>query len=331
MPDLPGTGSLALDTDGNPVVAFNKQSPTSSSGTLGVARYATGAIWDFSLGSPTSTGIYGSPPLSIDGTGAPAVVWSDVTAIYVARWNGSLWETLPGNSDPQQYMGLDVVSRRAVFLAYGPDGLPTIAFEGTSGANNGFAFVAKWSGSAWELLMSTDAPLGRAVYAMVLDAAGSPYILANVNSVLTVEHLDQSGWRSFDMSSLAFPELSYALALDSQERPGILTADLESGAEVIRGFYFSSNTWQSWTGNLVIGSNSIFSQLLVDSGGDPMVLWQQVDASNSTQLGHLSRYRIVGWDEPFGVVPAPATAAVMDSNDVPTVIAGSTVYRANHL
>ncbi len=310
MPDLPGPGSLALEGDGRPFVSFTNPSLSTPSSSTSVGAFA---------------------PVAADGTGAPAVSWSEGNTVYVGRWNGSTWDVLPGLGDPQSYLGTNVISKTGKQLRYDAAGYPIVGFDGHSSANQGLAYVGRWSGTAWSLLTPPDLPLGRTLWWLELDHLDVPYAMTLANSA-AIKKWSSAGWDNIDLSMLPFPWLGRTFALDQQDRPAAISHNVEGGVEVIRVHYWSSSAWNTWTAPLKTASENVIgsSQLLIDSRGNPLVLWNQADALNNPTPAHLSRSLAAGWDEPYGPLPGPATAVVLDGRDVPTAIADTVVYRSNH-
>ena len=97
--------SLALDSAGNPVVAWNDDTP----GNLEIyLKRWNGTAWVELGGSATgggisnTTGASDGPSLKLEPTGNPVVAWRDDTPgssrIYLRRWNGTVWLELGGSA-----------------------------------------------------------------------------------------------------------------------------------------------------------------------------------------------------------------------------------------
>jgi hypothetical protein len=152
--------SLALDSSGNPVVAWEEFIGTANGYFIYVRRF-TGTSW-VNVGS---TGIVASgsrvsnPSLALDSSGNPVVAWEEFDGasrnIYVKRWTGTSWVQLGA--------ALDVNTNQFAYnpsLALDSSGNPVVAwweFDGTS--NN--IYVKQWTGSSWVLVGSN--PLDTAV------------------------------------------------------------------------------------------------------------------------------------------------------------------------
>jgi hypothetical protein len=102
------TPAVALDSSGNPIVAWTETVATSN---IFVKKW-DGAMWQ-QVGNTTlnmDTTKSGSlPDIQFDATGAPVVVWKETLAsgsgIFAKKWTGSTWQQIgssPLNSNPAQ-------------------------------------------------------------------------------------------------------------------------------------------------------------------------------------------------------------------------------------
>jgi hypothetical protein len=131
-----GDPSLAIDHNGNPVVAWG------SARTLGFSvRQWTTTEWS-DVGPQGSTGSCeagGGVPVAVDAAGRPVVAASDPftdPSIHVQQWSGTSWIELPPSG---------AVSPAAL----ASNGLIVIAWSSSAEI-----YVAQWDGTAWQALGS---------------------------------------------------------------------------------------------------------------------------------------------------------------------------------
>lgn len=149
-----GIPALALDLDGNPIVAWHDD----GGGNLDIyARRWNGSAWTEMGGSATGGGISatddlsGSPSVAVMADGSPVVAWDEGfygANIYLRRWNGAAWvemgaESASGGGISQ--WGLGNIPR----LAIAPDGLPTVAWH-SYGTGNYEILARRWTGQVWD-------------------------------------------------------------------------------------------------------------------------------------------------------------------------------------
>ena len=151
--------SLALDSSGNPAVAWGDD----SSGNVEIyVRKWNGSAWIQLAGSATGGGISNNsgvsagqwghgPSLALDSLGNPVVAWEDNTSgnyeIYVKRWNGSAWVQLAGSASGGGISN-NSGSSYAPSVALDSSGKPVVAWEDNSSFNDEI-YMMRWNGSAW--------------------------------------------------------------------------------------------------------------------------------------------------------------------------------------
>ena len=148
--------SLALDTNGYPVVAWG-QTIGGVQGDIHVKRWNGSAWVEIGPGSATLGGVSntpnesGNPSLAIDPDGRPIVAWTETTTnmeIYVAHWNGSAWEAMDGTVS-----GLNISNSGGdsnnPSLAIDENGYPVIAWDEMIDGANSEIYVKRWNGTAW--------------------------------------------------------------------------------------------------------------------------------------------------------------------------------------
>jgi hypothetical protein len=171
----PGEGayspSLALDSSGNPTVAWNEYGSTSRH--VYVKKY-NGNNW--SLVGNTFLGVNidiktRSPLLALDSSGNPTIAWSEnQETIYVKKYNGSQWNFLNSTTLDQK--------AQLQSLALDPNGNPLVSYINISNDGVGI-YVKRWDGTTWKA-MGTG--LVDVIYSfptaasLALDAAGNPTV-----------------------------------------------------------------------------------------------------------------------------------------------------------
>ena len=124
------------------VYSFDGTTTTTLGGSIGV---------DETAGAPFEP--Y-EPAIAVD-SGGPVVAWEAATSsdgnrdIYVARYNGTDWESL--GDGPVRGFGNDHFTSREPALA-ASDGELYLAWAESSQARSMSIFVARWTGSDWSLL-----------------------------------------------------------------------------------------------------------------------------------------------------------------------------------
>jgi Bacterial Ig-like domain len=321
LPSLLGRGpSLALDGAGQPVISFTKPDPVNPSsgvGPLGIARYALGSTWDLSLGAPTSANI-GQTAIAVDGLGAPVVAWPDQNHVRLARLSGGSWQSIGGDADA----GLPSAPMAVPSLALDAAGNPTVGiwdFVSQMGPPSGY--VARWSGSAWQLLTPPTMPFATSSGGplIAIDSTGAPTVWSNG----TLQRYVSASWLTIDLS---MPNtLTYAtLALDSQDRP-VLAFRMDSGGlTTLDVRVLVANTWQAFSPSVASQVRSISeAHVAMAPDGNPVVAW--IESADPLAILRVARYTGQSWSAQLGTlnavsgsIPARVQLAV-DALGAPTV------------
>ncbi|MFN3266988.1 MAG: Ig-like domain-containing protein [Deinococcales bacterium] len=140
--------ALALDNNGQPVVAFSEQDTPSSENTVYVKRW-TGSAWVQVGGTyldqnPNADAI--SPSLVINSQNQPVVVWSENQSLVVKRFDGTNWVRLEGTSINIYRAYQPKIARDSsdgYYLAWKEDisSAPTL--------DNTNIYVRRWDGNNW--------------------------------------------------------------------------------------------------------------------------------------------------------------------------------------
>jgi hypothetical protein len=143
--------SLALDSNGNPVVAWYEELGGNSL-NIYVKRW-NGSNWvQYGAGGPLDITPFNTaygPSLALDSNDNPAVAWAEFGVssydIYVKQWTGSSWV--------QRGTALDVTTNQPAIspsLALDSSGNPVVSWQETDGTSSNI-YVKQWSGSSWTL------------------------------------------------------------------------------------------------------------------------------------------------------------------------------------
>jgi hypothetical protein len=287
--------SLALDSAGRAYLAYGTNGATT--GALSVVRYAVGSTWDPSLGSPTSDPVtLGS--IGIGSGGMPVVAWS-ADHVRAAQWNGSAWSALGADIDASVTAAQSVAVSSVAFATVGL----VVGWTGNQGLND-YAYVAAWSGSAWQAL-----PAGAAA------GCGGPLLKADSSGTLlgrfgggfgtnpSIAAYQNGAWSTLQSSNT----LLLGVAIDSQHRPVSLMHDQEAGLEVIHIQVLTGTGWVDLTPSLATGSAGTMggAQVAIDPAGNPVLVWAQQAANSNYQLT-VARFNGTGWDMTFGTLTGVA-------------------------
>jgi hypothetical protein len=147
--------SLAIDTNGQPVMAFQEANPVSHSTDVIVKRWDGVSTWD-SLGSVDVSPVQNAsvPSVAIDNTNRPVVVWREKIGptnvlnynVYVKRWNGSSWDRLGATLNTSSPRYSDSPSLKITSA-----GVPIVTFSELISPNSFNIYVKQWNGAGWSL------------------------------------------------------------------------------------------------------------------------------------------------------------------------------------
>ncbi len=177
--DMPAVGfhpSLALDSAGNPVVAYEDEA---NNDKLSVLRW-DGSAWQY-MGAPgVSEYNVWFPSLKLDSSGNPIVAYGmnvnehaeEPDEVSVLRWDGNSW----------QYVGSPQISDGAAgpaSLMLDTNGAPVVACQNWkwqySANGDSKLAVLRWDGRAWEYIGPRGIAYGAWV-SLALDTSGYPII-----------------------------------------------------------------------------------------------------------------------------------------------------------
>ncbi len=180
--------SLALDADGNPVVAWTDY--RSEEYRVRVTRW-TGSRWEefprilIAGGGQHPTGPTDRTPLALDPAGHPVVAWRDRSngnwEIHLRRWNGLEWEELAGSATGG---GVSATAGISILpaMALDPSGRPIVAWMDNASGNHEI-YLKRFDGRSWVELAGSATGGGVSAMpghstnpAVAVDAAGRPIV-----------------------------------------------------------------------------------------------------------------------------------------------------------
>jgi hypothetical protein len=150
--------SLALDSKGNPTVAWSEDTSTESHVFV---KHWDGEKWDLIGSTFIDENKGGSQPsVTLDSSGNPTVAWVDFSGssfdIFVKHWDGRTW-----NFVGDTY--IDVAPDKAVgapSIVNDSKGNPIVAWT-EDGDDVTHVFVKRWNGSSWALVGTSSLETGR--------------------------------------------------------------------------------------------------------------------------------------------------------------------------
>lgn len=301
--------SLAMDSSGNPAIAWSEATP--SSWEIYFKRW-NGSAWVGLDGSDSGGGVSETADnsenavLAFDASGNPAIVWTElqsVPEIYFRRWNGSAWVELGGSGSAG---GVSNTSTQSVggSLALDSNGNPVIAWSEQLGVGQYEIYLRRWNGSAWAAVGASDSGGGisnmsgrSANPSLALDSSGNPHVAwcDNTSGAWEVHcrYWDGSAWQVRGSSSLVASCVSLAvpiftrpsLRLDSSDVPHLAWPSA-SPTEAYYA-YWNGSAWAELDGSASggglssQGGSALACSLALDPLTDePCVAWQHFATNN---------------------------------------------------
>lgn len=238
---------MALDPSGHPVVAWQEDVAGNTEVYL---RRWTGSAWAELGGSASgggvsnSAGASASPSLALQPNGDPVLAWIDSSSgqaeVYLKLWNGAAWVELGGSASGGGVSATSgVVSE--VTLGVDREGLPTLAWS-DDGSGTAQIYLRRWTGSAWEGLLGSEAGSGLSATAgastrprLKLDLAGRPCLVWEESGALLGARWNDLRWLPYltdnaqrDLSGTTGASSEAALDLDPRGRAVVAWADTTS-------------------------------------------------------------------------------------------------------
>ena len=279
--------SLALDTSGNPVVAWTEWN--GSSNDVYVKRWDSVSLSWVQLGgaldvNPAQNAI--SHSLALDSANRPVVAFfeNDGTSfnIYVKRWDGTDWVLLGGALDVN--LGEDAYDPS---LALDASGNPVVAWHEHTPGQFDNIYVKRWNGTSWEPLggaLDVNVNDGAALASLALDASGNPVVAWTEWNALSnnvyVKRWDGANWvplgNELDISEPQ-PAGSPSLALDTSGRPVVAWFENDGTSDNIYVKRWDGTSWLLQGNGLdtVLSQVAQYPKVAMDSLGYPVVVWEE--------------------------------------------------------
>jgi hypothetical protein len=304
LPSLLGTWpSLALDGAGQPSISFMKPDPSnpgSGVGPVAVACYKVGSTWDLALGAPTTS--FAVSEVRVDPAGTPVVAWAEQNQVRVARLSGATWQDLGGSAAA----GLSASQKGVSSMALDASGNPTVGiWDYVSPMGPPSGYVARWSGSAWQLLTAASMPFitSSGGPLIKIDSAGQPAVWSSGN----LQRLVGANWLTIDTS---MPNTgAYAtFDLDAQDRPVLAFQTSSGGTIYLDVRVFDANVWRAFSPpvfNAAGGFSEV--QVAMRPDGYPVIVWK-VGGGAAPDL-HVARHTGQGWISELGTINAVGGSA----------------------
>ena|GEM_PF-3122343 len=230
-----GKNGLALDSDGNPEIAYRGNYLDYG---LTVRRWS-GSHWH-NIGTTGFANSGSGPCLADDGQGRLFVAYQDVDHGYkvsVRRWTGGAWQLVgtPGfTADVATPSGLEVDAQ----------GRPIVAFEDNT--LQGRASVWHWTGAIWEPVGTPGFSAGDVAYlSLAVDMNGKPVVAYRDNASdkrTTVQRWNGSDWELIGTAGFSPDSANYQqIAVDADGNPVVIYQEI--GAT-----YYEHTTVQRWDG-----------------------------------------------------------------------------------
>ena len=279
---VPAGGSIAVGTDGQPIVAWpefqgaNTGNPT----TVHIAKWS-GTVWDKKYGQVDALQEIGSnarnPWLAIGASDQMFLTWAEtsqalVVSVYAARWAGTSWDL--------SYGGIGVIGADGPVLHFDSGGQPVLGWR--AGSDNG---VSRWTGSGW---MTTPTYTNSTTATLALDATDQPIVTSISGQIsdpyIHVLHLVAGAWQELVPAIGAGSQPANAqVLLDKGGHPVVAWADSDGSARNVRVARHTGTAWDLSYGVLsaVAGANTDATnpRILLDRFDTPVVAWQETDGT----------------------------------------------------
>jgi hypothetical protein len=287
--------SIALDSSGNPTIAW--QEPVDTSNNIYVKKW-NGTTWT-SLGGFLDVHANTKAELAaiaLDSSGNPIVTWNenDGTSnnIYVKKWNGTTWVSLGEHLDLNKNAEAKTPS-----IVLDSSGNPIVTWTESDGVTYNI-YVKKWNGTTWVSLggvLDFNYPLDQqdAVEpSIVIDSIGNPIVAWREGGTtldIYVKKWNGTTWVSlgghldFDVSkNTSLP----AIAIDASGNPIVTWQENDGNTGNIYVKKWNGTTWISLGGivDLDASKHAVKPAIALDSSGHPVISWHEQTPATNYQI-----------------------------------------------
>jgi hypothetical protein len=314
---------MALLSDGSPVVAWQDGPSPSQVYTVVLKPDVCGGAWQ-AMGAPVS----GTSPALLVPAGSNQVFRASISMsglIVVERWNGTLFEALGTTPNPL------IAPLASPVMAADSSGNPILAWVDGNFEGYGYVRVARWDGSAWQLLTFAPGVLSLQADSLVhglslaITPAGVPVVAFTSwqsNATIVAEFVSGTTWTM--LGTIPPP----ATGLGSTREPvlrinGAGELFLASTTYDANSVYrlsvarFDGSTWQPLGGQVNSVGQAESADMTVDNSGAPIVVDSEVVASETAARLYAYRWDGTAWQafapglagpEPRAIAADPAIA-----------------------
>jgi len=309
--------SLAMDSAGNPVVAWADNTPTNYE--IYVRRW-NGMKWvGVSDESAWAGGISNNPYRSgdcsmvLDRLDRPVIAWYDnsfrlLYEIYIRRWDGENWVEIGDHSATGGGITNNMGKSGIPVLALDDKDNPIVAFPDGSSGDFSEIYVKRWDGENWVEMGEGSAsgggisnnPGGSGNPSIAVDKSGKPVIawqdFSSGTFEIYIKRWDGTSWVEVGLDSsrkggisntTGFSEFP-SLALDSKGKPVVAWRDDSSGNDEIYIRRWNGKKWVE-TGKHSASGGGISNDsaashgpsLVIDSMDNPVVAWWSREGESS--------------------------------------------------
>ena len=313
------TPSVAIGPDDHPIVSYV------SSGGVGIAKYAPGAVWDVSIPPPVTSAVTAAAPIAVDMTGTPVLAWSaghTFVAPYTttAGWDTSAYGNVPDTGTLGSVSDLKLDGMGQPVVGWSRQGCQMCAAS---------ALVARWNQAAWEPLFAGTTAIATGVPLLQVDSMGAPALISNTGNGSKILKYTGGSWLPIDTSGVSGGTQAVAdtLALDGQDRP-VVVAEIAQGPTIFRVQYLNAGTWANlgapWPSTSATTPNEV--HLVLDGSGNPTLVWSEI--ANGEQSLHVAKFTGTAWDPMYDPLSgffgantnASGASVVIDKAGAPVVV-----------
>ncbi len=326
---------LALDKDGNPIVAW--QDSSASAPQIYLRRW-NGTTWEELGGSGSGNGISNTPQLSLkpalalDKDGNPIVAWQENIAskgifeIYVKQWNGTEWQELGGSGSNAGISEADGRESSDASIAIDPNGRVVVAWHGES-LSDSEIFLRRWNGTTWEDLAGSGSGGGISANgrwskhpSLAIDGSGNPALAwddaempstpVSETPAIYFRRWNGQAWEALGgsasesgVNNTAGRTMYPSLSFDPSGKPVIAWDESQNSLErEIHARRWDGTSWQPFEGTgheTVVSANygpSEYASLAVDTNGKIIVAWHDGTSGHYGSYTYYNEIYVRQWN-----------------------------------